>query len=86
MLYTDFIIHQNLLVLAHGQFLSMIDLNNSSKQSQHILSFKRKNPYDMSPDLHSVIMLDKESTRMDQRWKIIVLYKGSQIKQLVESK
>jgi len=39
----------------------------------------------MSADVHSVMILDKESTKIQERWKIVVAYKGGQIRKVVES-
>jgi hypothetical protein len=40
------------------------------------LEKSRKTYYDMFMDVHTIIMLDKESTRIDQRWKIIAVFNG----------
>jgi hypothetical protein len=39
----------------------------------------------MTSDIHSIMILDKESTKIQERWKPIVVYKGGQIRKLVES-
>ena len=77
LLITDFIINQNLLYLAHGSMISVVDINNPRKEISHIkLDKSRKSYYDMSIDAMAVIMLDKESTKIDQRWKVIAVFKG----------
>ena len=39
----------------------------------------------MSPDVHSIMILDKESTKITERWKVVVVYNGGQIRKVVES-
>lgn len=47
---------------------------------------QRKSVYKMDQDVHSFILLDKDSTLFKERWKIVVVFKGSAIKQIVEDK
>jgi hypothetical protein len=45
---------------------------------------KKKDPFDMSADSHSIMLLDKESTKIQERWKPIVVYKGGQIRKITD--
>ena len=79
---------QNLLYLAHGPFLSIIDLNSykNLETHQHLSLYTklRKNMYDMSNDVNSILILDKESTKIEERWKIVIVCNGGQIRKVVE--
>ena len=51
---------------------------------QHLLYKKKRNSfYDMGPDVLSLFMLDKESVNINERWKILVVYNKSIVKQIV---
>lgn len=39
----------------------------------------------MSSDVHSIMILDKESTKIQERWKVVAVYNGGQIRKVVES-
>ena len=43
----------------------------------------RKNNYDMSIEVMAVLMLDKESTNIESRWKVITVFKGGDMRQIV---
>jgi hypothetical protein len=84
-LYKDFLVHQNLLYLAHGMFVSVIDLDNFSK-IEHLSQVARKNfknggsrksCYKQSEDVEALVMLDKEGIPVDKRWQVLVFYKSS---------
>ena len=62
LLYQDFMVHQNLLFLAHGMFVTIVDINKPNKSSthQHLRLFERtnwknggtrKSCYKMDPDV-----------------------------------
>jgi hypothetical protein len=83
LLITDFLVNQNLLYLCHGPVVSIVDINNSKHSITHLkLDKTRKSCYDMSPDVMAVMMLDKESTKVDQRWKVVVVFNGSEVRKI----
>ncbi len=36
--------------------------------------------YDMKNEVMAIMIFDKESTRIDQRWKVVAVFKGGDVK------
>lgn len=86
LLYSQLLVHQNYLFIAHGKFLTVLDTHDLTKR-QHLFyrptcgEFKdktvlQKSPFKMKYDVQNVFIIDKEATDVSHRWKVVVLYKS----------
>jgi hypothetical protein len=66
--------------------VSVIDINTPSVGIAHLrLERASRTFYDMKNEAIAIIMFDKESTRIDQRYKVVAVFRGGEVK-LVDSK
>ena len=61
--------------------MSVIDINTPSLGIAHLkLERVSRTYYDMKNEAIAIMMFDKESTRIDQRFKVVAVFKGGEVK------
>ena len=66
--------------------MSVIDINSPSVGIAHLrLERVSRTYYDMKNEAMAIMMVDKESTRVDQRFKVVAVFRGGEVR-LVSAK
>ena len=61
--------------------MTVIDINTPSLGIAHLkLERASKTYYDMQNEAMAIMMFDKESTRIDQRYKVVAVFRGGEVK------
>ena len=61
--------------------MSVVDINSPNVGIAHMrLERVSRTYYDMKNEAMAIMMVDKESTRVDQRYKVVAVFRGGEVR------